>query len=101
MRIKDYLLISVTTMLAYSCGSDATQPNDNPTTNATPVDTIIEGSELVENDLETLRFRLDMLVANHGAAPVSMLMKLSADDKDVFHPDYVIFKVSRLIKKMF
>lgn len=89
MRIKDYLLISVTTMLAYSCGSDATQSNDNPTTNTTPVDTIIEEPELAENDLETLRFRLDMLVANHGAAPVSMLMKLSADDKDVFHPDYV------------
>jgi hypothetical protein len=56
-------------------------------------DNTIDSSK-VESDeeistLEKLRFRLDMLVANHGSAPVALLMKLSKEEKDAFHPDYV------------
>lgn len=89
MRRIDYLLLTVITVGIISCGSDTPQLNDESTTNVLAVDTAVVEQELAANDLESLRWRLDMLVANHGAAPVSMLMKLSAADKDVFHPDYV------------
>jgi len=88
MRVTNYLLLTATTIIL-SCGGKAKELKDNSTE-----DTIISGltneeAVLNESDLQSLRFRLDMLVANHGTAPVSMLLKLSAEDKDVFHPDYV------------
>ncbi len=88
MRVTNYLLLTATTIIL-SCGGKAKDLKDNTTEETVTSDLTNEEAVLEESDLQTLRFRLDMLVANHGTAPVSMLLKLSAEDKDVFHPDYV------------
>ena len=88
MRVTNYLLLTATTIIL-SCGGKAKDLKDNTTDETVTSDLTNEEAVLEESDLQTLRFRLDMLVANHGTAPVSMLLKLSAEDKDVFHPDYV------------
>ena len=88
MRVTNYLLLTATTIIL-SCGGKDKDLKDNTTEETVTSDLTNEEAVLEESDLQTLRFRLDMLVANHGTAPVSMLLKLSAEDKDVFHPDYV------------
>jgi hypothetical protein len=89
MRVTNYLLLAASTVIL-SCGGKAEESKGGNTTGVTTTpDFTVEEAVLEESNLQTLRFRLDMLVANHGTAPVAMLLKLSAEDKDVFHPDYV------------
>jgi len=88
MRVTNYLLLTATTIIL-SCGGTPKELKDITTQDTITSDLTNEEAVFEESDLQTLRFRLDMLVANHGTAPVSMLLKLSAEDKDVFHPDYV------------
>ncbi len=92
MRFVAYVFITTLVIAASGCGADdpnndqmlATNSEKGNTTDSTTAET---GEE--EKALDELRFRLDMLVANHASAPVALLMKLSKEDKDVFHPDYV------------
>ena len=92
MRFVAYVFITTLVIATFGCGADnanndqvaATNSEKGNTTDSTTAET---GEE--EKALDELRFRLDMLVANHASAPVALLMKLSEEDKDVFHPDYV------------
>jgi hypothetical protein len=76
-------------LLVVACGE-----NSDLALEATPdkqkeiaTDTADEAPEVSE--LDNLKFRLDLVFANHGAAPVQLLLGLLKDEKEVFHPDYV------------
>jgi hypothetical protein len=92
MRFVANVFITTLVIATFGCGADnanndqvaATNPEEEKTSDSTKNE---PGEE--ENALDELRFRLDMLVANHASAPVALLMKLSKEEKDVFHPDYV------------
>ena len=88
MRLVANIFIGSILIFSIGCGTENNEEKE-VISNETPSEAAEENSTTENDDLETLRFRLDMLVANHASAPVTLLMKLSKDDKDVFHPDYV------------
>ena len=88
MRLVANICIGSILIFSIGCGTENNAEKE-VISSETPSEAAEENSTTENDDLETLRFRLDMLVANHASAPVTLLMKLSKDDKDVFHPDYV------------
>ena len=88
MRLVANIFIGSILIVSIGCGTENNAEKE-VIASETPSEAAEENSTTENDDLETLRFRLDMLVANHASAPVTLLMKLSKDDKDVFHPDYV------------
>jgi hypothetical protein len=88
MRLVANIFIGSILIFSIGCGTENNAEKE-VISSETPSEAAEENSTTENDDLETLRFRLDMLVANHASAPVTLLMKLSKDDKDVFHPDYV------------
>ncbi len=88
MRLVANIFIGSILIFSIGCGTESNAEKE-VIASETPLEAVEEISTTENDDLETLRFRLDMLVANHASAPVTLLMKLSKDDKDVFHPDYV------------
>lgn len=88
MRLVANIFIGSILIFSIGCGTE-NDAEKEVISSETPSEAAEENSTTENDDLETLRFRLDMLVANHASAPVTLLMKLSKDDKDVFHPDYV------------
>ena len=88
MRLVANIFIGSILIVSIGCGTENNAEKE-VISSETPSEAAEENSTTENDDLETLRFRLDMLVANHASAPVTLLMKLSKDDKDVFHPDYV------------
>ena len=77
-----FLLLLLSSFLA--CG---TADNSNQKSSSEKSETQNLNTDSIK--LEDLKFRLDMLVANHSTAPIAVMIELSKDEKDVFHADYV------------